>query len=80
MVKNVIKFEELQNIFRTKPGGFTPMTKIFNIVMKNGQQNFLELNEKPKKMLVVIVTDGEPTDMDGLFKMNNFLMSEKYYN
>ena len=65
MVKNVNRFEELQTNFKTKPGGFTPMSKIFNIVLKNAQQPNLDLNEKPKKMLIVIVTDGEPTDLNG---------------
>ncbi len=65
MIKNVINFEDIQENFRTNPGGFTPMAKIFNIVMKNSQQHNLEVNEKPKKVLVVIATDGEPTDLEG---------------
>lgn len=65
MVKNVNKFEELKCKFKTKPGGFTPMSKILNIVLKNDEQHKVELNEKPKKMLIVIVTDGEPTNMEG---------------
>lgn len=66
MAKNVNKFEELKKNFREKPGGFTPMSKIFNIVLKNELLNQpVELNEKPKKMLIVTVTDGEPTNSEG---------------
>ena len=65
MVSNVNDFESLKPNFRNKPSGFTPMTKIFRKVLRSSSSQRLEANERPKKILVVIVTDGEPTDLDG---------------
>ena len=61
MAKNVKQFEELKRSFQIKPSGLTPITMILNKVLKNNMPN--ELNER--KLLVIIVTDGEPTNIEG---------------
>ncbi len=63
MAKNVNKIEELKRQFLNKPSGFTPLTKIFNMVLKNTILSH-EPHEK-HKLLIVIVTDGEPTNAEG---------------
>lgn len=72
MVSSVNDFESLRPNFRNRPSGFTPMTKIFRKVLKSNSSLHLEANERPKKMLVVIVTDGEPTDLDGRSDIKSF--------
>ena len=61
MAKNVKQFDELKRSFQIKPSGLTPITMILNKVLKNNMPN--ELNER--KLLVIIVTDGEPTNIEG---------------
>jgi len=61
MVKNVKKPEDIASSFKRSPGGFTPITKMLTTVLRNNMPNVL--NEK--KLLVVIVTDGEPTNVEG---------------
>lgn len=58
MVKSIRKFEELKPSFQTRPSGLTPITTILSKVLKN---NLLY----DKKLLTIIVTDGEPTNMEG---------------
>lgn len=47
-------------LFDDKPSGYTPLAKVFNQVLNDNEQY---VNEQ--KLLVVIVTDGEPTDEFG---------------
>ena len=61
MVKNVKKPDEIMSSFKRPPGGFTPITKMLTTVLRNNMPNVLN----DKKLLVVIVTDGEPTNVDG---------------
>lgn len=61
MVKNVKKPEEISSSFKKKPSGFTPITKRLTTVLRNNMPNVLN----DKKLLVVIVTDGEPTSPEG---------------
>lgn len=66
MASNVNDFEELKAKFHNKPSGFTPITKIFRKVLAtHSNSQLLNTNTRPKKMLVVIITDGEPTDLNG---------------
>lgn len=60
MVKSVKKPEEIMSSFKRKPSGFTPITKRLSTVLKNNLQN-------DRKLLVVIVTDGEPTSPEGKY-------------
>ena len=61
MVKNVHKFEELKPRFKSKPSGLTPITAILSKVLKNNMPSHLY----DKKLLTIIVTDGEPTNTEG---------------
>ncbi len=61
MVKNVHKFEELKPRFKSKPSGLTPITAILSKVLKNNMPSHLN----DKKLLTIIVTDGEPTNTEG---------------
>ena len=61
--RNVKRPDEIASHFVNKPSGFTPITKTLNKVLLNNPPTVL--NEK--KLLVVIVTDGEPTDSEGEF-------------
>jgi hypothetical protein len=70
MVKNVKKPEDILNSFKRSPGGFTPITKRLITVLKDNMPNVLN----DKKLLVVIVTDGEPTDLYGLFFIYNHII------
>lgn len=63
MVKNVKRPEEIVSSFKRSPGGFTPITKMLTTVLRNNMPNVLN----DKKLLVVIVTDGEPTNVEGKF-------------
>jgi len=68
MVKSVKKPEEIMSSFKRAPGGFTPITKMLSTVLKNNMPNVLN----DKKLLVVIVTDGEPTNVDGKVDVKGF--------
>ncbi len=66
MEKNVRKFDELKPRFKSKPSGLTPITAILSKVLKNNMPNSLS----EKKLLTIIVTDGEPTNTEGkIFKI-----------
>jgi hypothetical protein len=59
-VHNVKDESQIIPLFEDKPSGYTPLAKVFNQVLKD---NETILNEQ--KLLVVVVTDGEPTDEFG---------------
>jgi len=65
-----ISIENILNSFKRSPGGFTPITKRLITVLKDNMPNVLN----DKKLLVVIVTDGEPTDLYGLFFIYNHII------
>ena len=62
MVKSVKKPEEITSSFKRSPSGFTPITKRLTTVLRSNMPNVLN----DKKLLVVIVTDGEPTSPEGI--------------
>ena len=62
MARGIKRPEEIAGNFANKPSGFTPITKILLSVLKTNTQAVLG----ERKMLVVIVTDGEPTDGEGI--------------
>ena len=62
MAKGVRVPDEIAPYFVNKPSGFTPITKIFTKVLKSNPVTVLG----DRKLLIVIVTDGEPTDNEGL--------------
>lgn len=61
MVKNIRKFDDLKRSFKTRPSGLTPITTILNKVLKNNMPGDL----CDKKLLTIVVTDGEPTSNEG---------------
>ena len=62
MARGINKFADLTRHFHNKPSGFTPLTKIFNKVLKNNMAS-----QDKQKLLVIIVTDGEPTNPEGKY-------------
>ena len=65
MAKSIHMADEISSHFVDKPSGFTPITKIFSTVLKNNTASVLA----DKKLLIVIVTDGEPTDNEGKYSL-----------
>lgn len=63
-IKNEFQVEQL---FRDKPQGFTPLPRVLDQVLDD---NNMYLNEK--KLLIVIVTDGEPTNDYGYSSIPEF--------
>lgn len=59
-VHNVKYESELEYLFAYRPSGFTPLPRVLDQVLEENAQH---LNEK--KLLVIICTDGEPTDDRG---------------
>ena len=58
----------LNSFARTKPSGYTPLAQTLTQVL-NENANIVRAE---KKLLIVIVTDGEPTDQSGNVNINQF--------
>ncbi len=58
---------QLDDIFNIKPKGFTPLPRVLTQVLNEHAQLSTQ-----KKLLVIIVTDGEPTDDKGNQDINAF--------
>ena len=70
-VRNITDATQLVNYFRDKPQGFTPLAQTLNkVIMDNSGQ---VLNER--KLLIIICTDGEPTDQNGKVNIPEFKQS-----
>ena len=50
----------MTDLFRERPQGFTPLPRVLDNVLNDTS---MLLNEK--KLLIIIATDGEPTDDSG---------------
>lgn len=79
LVKNVATSHQLINYFIVGPGGSTPLTETFNKVVQDNLETI-----KEKKLLILIVTDGEPTangqiDIAGFKKCLNNRNTEKIF-
>ena len=61
-VKNVRNFDKLKIFFNGDPGGCTPITKEIKKVIKDNPPELLS----SKNLLVIIATDGEPTNESGM--------------
>ncbi|RMZ97569.1 von willebrand factor [Brachionus plicatilis] len=76
-IKNIKSVPDFLNYFRQfRPGGYTPLTKTLNQVLNDNAQ----IVSYEKKLLVIIVTDGEPTDQSGKIDIDGFhkcLLSRK---
>lgn len=76
MVRSVRSIDELEAHFSVKPSGFTPMNRTLRYVLSQNQGGVLG----EKKLLVIIVTDGEPTDDGGREDILGFKQSLQMRN
>jgi hypothetical protein len=70
-LRNINNSAELIQSFSTRPNGFTPLARILNQVLLENNQSVL--NER--KLLIIIATDGEPTDDNGKVNVREFKKS-----
>jgi len=63
---NIRNIEQIKDIFKTGPSGYTPLITAFNNILLH-KANII----KERKLLVMIITDGEPTDY-GSKSINEF--------
>jgi uncharacterized protein YegL len=68
-MKNVTSYEKIIQLFHKKPSGYTPLTRALNSVLN---ENRRVIEEEGKNLLILIVTDGEPTDDRGHLKIKEF--------
>lgn len=68
MAKNVRCPEDLIPHMATAPNGYTPLSRVLASVLSNNSPSSLG----EKKLLVIIVTDGEPTDDNGKADISGF--------
>ena len=61
MARNVRTPNDLVPYMAAPPGGYTPIPHVLGTVLNNNRPEFLG----EKKLLIIIVTDGEPTDDQG---------------
>ena len=70
-VKSITNVDQFMNHLRMlKPNGYTPLNKIFNVVLND---NISLLKER--KLLIIILTDGEPSDDQGESDLKGFKKS-----
>ncbi len=60
-VKNVRSFDQLSLYFRDRPEGSTPLSKTIQKVIRENPPQLLD----NRNLLIIIATDGEPTDDSG---------------
>jgi uncharacterized protein YegL len=67
-VRNIRSGEAfMHHCSQLKPGGYTPLNKIFNLVLSENVEAIRE-----RKLLVIILTDGEPSDDYGKTDIKSF--------
>ena len=52
---------DLEEAFKNRPQGLTPLPRVLNRVLND----FSSISINEKKLLIIIATDGEPTDDEG---------------
>jgi hypothetical protein len=67
-LKNITDPAQLVNYFHEKPQGFTPLTRTLNLVLNDNPPHILG----ERKLLIVLATDGEPTDTNGKVNIPEF--------
>lgn len=72
-VHNVKDTSELVNYFANTPNGYTPLTEVLKQVLNDNPESSLA----ERKLLIIIVTDGEPTNHDGVKDVKGFKMCLK---
>lgn len=65
--KNVTNMMGLQNVFSSDPNGGTPLGNALQTIYKDNN------NLGNKQLLIIVITDGEPTDMGSVEKSKRFL-------
>lgn len=63
---NVANYEKIEKIFKKKPAGYTPIVNVFKRVLQEKTKLLAE-----KKLLIILATDGEPTNDVGKLEDNN---------
>jgi uncharacterized protein YegL len=66
-MRNVKSYNQIEQLFKQMPGGYTPLTRTLQTVL-NENRNITQ----QKSLLIIIVTDGQPTDDNGHIKINEF--------
>lgn len=61
MVRGIRSPDDLLPFMFAPPNGYTPLSRVLGTVINNNGPSFLG----EKKLLILIVTDGEPTDDNG---------------
>ena len=64
-IKNVLQPQDLLAHFNLKPNGYTPLARVLRNVLDDHATP--QLTEK--KLLIIVATDGEPTDDSGKNRM-----------
>jgi hypothetical protein len=67
-VRNITDASQLVNYFRDKPQGFTPLASAVQQVLNDNPPQTLS----ERKLLIIIATDGEPTDSQGKVNIPQF--------
>ena len=67
-LRNVSQPSDLITHFNLKPNGYTPLAR----VLKNVLNDNLTPDQTEKKLLIIIATDGEPTDDSGKVNIAQF--------
>jgi hypothetical protein len=68
VVKNIRSISQLMPYFQSRPNGFTPLTRVLKNVLNDNCSHFVQEG----KLLIVIITDGEPTDEHGKVDVRDF--------
>jgi hypothetical protein len=66
--RNITNADQLTDIFHNKPSGYTPLSRVLGSVLNENSNVYLGEN----KLLIIIVTDGEPTDDHGRVSISEF--------
>ena len=61
IIRNVRSHLDLHSYFQSPPQGYTPLKDTFNLVISDNYEAARE-----RKLLIIIITDGEPTDRSGI--------------
>jgi hypothetical protein len=67
-VRNVHNIADIQQYFAHKPHGFTPLSRVLTTVLEDNAPHRL----CEKKLLIIIATDGEPTNDQGKVNIPEF--------
>ena len=59
-IRNITDPREIEFYFHDIPDGYTPLTNVFQSVLQNNPES--SLNDE--KLLIIIVTDGEPSNIN----------------